>query len=95
MSRVVVQIVHGIFGHTGLRLVVDGQVIDSGEFGGEPEDNCESRDYSWVKSMLVLLAKRLGADAEIERVEVDGATEREERTRYFEAMGAPYTTSKP
>jgi len=36
----------------GVQLVVDGVAIDIGEFGGEPEDNCESRDYSWVVPML-------------------------------------------
>lgn len=83
--------------HTGLRLVVDGEVIDTGDFGGEPEDNIECRDYKWVKTMLVALAKRLGADARIETVEVDGSDDRQLRQNYYAAMAAPYRApeSKP
>lgn len=36
----------------GVQLVVNGVAIDTGDFGGEPEDNCESRDYNWVVPMI-------------------------------------------
>ena len=36
----------------GVALVVAGKVVDEGFFGGEPEDNCECRDYAWVIPML-------------------------------------------
>lgn len=42
-------------------VTVDGTCIGGGGFGGAPEDNCESRDYSWVMPLverLVLLAAR-------------------------------------
>lgn len=92
MSTVIVQLVNPRYdlSHTGLRLIVDGEVIDTGDFGGEPEDNIECRDYKWVKTMLVALAKRLGADARIETVEVDGGDDRELRHNYYAAMAAPY-----
>lgn len=54
-------------GRAELRLRVDGDLIDTGSFGGEPEDNLEYRDYAWVKGMLERLATRLGAHVTIER----------------------------
>jgi len=70
---------------SGIRLVVDGEIVDSGEFGGEPEDNLECRDYKWVKDMLSKLAGELGAQPRIETVEVDGF-----QKEYLAAMAAPY-----
>lgn len=77
---------------TGIRVIVDGEVIGTGDYGGEPEDNCEYRDYKWVKELLVTLARRLGAEATIESVEVDGATERAASEAYYAAMAAKPTT---
>lgn len=73
------------FSHSGIRLVIDGEVVDTGQFGGEPEDNIECRDYKWVKAMLVTLAEKLGARSRIETVEVD-----DQGTAYWAAMAAPY-----
>lgn len=53
-------------GRAELRLLVDGELLDTGVFGGEPEDNTEYRDYAWVKVMLEKLATRLGAHVTIE-----------------------------
>lgn len=87
---VVVQLVSPRFdSRSGLRLVIDGEVVDTGDFGGEPEDNCEYRDYKWVKLMLACLARKLGAEATIETVDVDGDG-RAMRERYYAAMAAPY-----
>jgi len=71
MSRVVIEIINaGASDDCGLRVVVNGECIATGTFGGEPEDNTECRDYSWVKEALVTLAQRLGSIATIERREV-------------------------
>lgn len=90
--RVLAQIIRapsaGWRGMTGIRLIVDGEVIDTGQYGGEPEDNYEYRDYKWVKDMLILLARKLGATASIESVEVDGSTERAASEAYYAAMAA-------
>lgn len=48
-----------------VRVYVDGALIGEGWIGGEPEDNCRSRDYRWVEPLLRELANRLGAEAEI------------------------------
>jgi hypothetical protein len=45
-------------------VMVDGKHLALGSFGGEPEDNCESRDYDWVRPMLRQLAEALGATVE-------------------------------
>lgn len=88
---VVVQLINPRYDtRSGLRLVVDGEVVATGDFGGEPEDNTECRDYKWVKDMLAGLARCLGADARIETVEVDGGDDRELRHNYYTAMAAPY-----
>ncbi|HET9893176.1 MAG TPA: hypothetical protein VFQ42_22050 [Mycobacterium sp.] len=79
----------------GLRLIIDGAVVDTGEFGGEPEDNGECRDYKWVKEMLMLLAKRLGAEATLEVVEVKSDDRGYRSIAYYEAMAAPYTGGAP
>ena len=51
-DRVVVERVLDGETTVGAQLVVDGEVAASGDFGGEPEDNCESRDYNWVVPMI-------------------------------------------
>jgi hypothetical protein len=65
----------------GVRVEVDGQLVTTGDYGGEPEDNCECRTYAWVKEALSDLAKALGAEVVItERYVEDGAE------HYDEAM---------
>lgn len=75
---------------SGIRLVIDGEIVDTGQFGGEPEDNIECRDYKWVKAMLAKLAEQLGAQSRIETVEVDGGSDRNLRANYYAEMAAPY-----
>lgn len=82
-------------GMTGIRVIVDGEVIGTGEYGGEPEDNCEYRDYKWVKVLLVALANKLGASTSIDDVEVDGPTKRAASEAYYAAMAAPAPKDKP
>lgn len=93
MSNVIVQIIRApsasYRGFTGLRLIVDGEIIGTGEYGGEPEDNCEYRDYKWVKTMLVTLANKLGATSKIVELEVDGPSSQAASMAYYEAMAAP------
>lgn len=67
MADVLIEIEQHDDGRAELRLFVDGESIDTGTFGGEPEDNVEYRDYAWVKTMLAKLATRLGANATIVR----------------------------
>lgn len=90
--RVLAQIIRapsaGWRGQTGIRVIVDGEVIGTGDYGGEPEDNCEYRDYKWVKELLVTLAGKLGAEATIESIEVDGPNERAASEAYYTAMAA-------
>lgn len=50
-----------------LELLVDGQTLGYGGYGGEPEDNTRHRDYAWVEELLYQLAKALGADVEVIR----------------------------
>lgn len=98
VSTVQIQIVRapsaGDRGRTGIRVIVDGEVIGTGDYGGEPEDNCEYRDYAWVKELLVDLAKKLGASASIEDIEVDGPTSRAAFEAYYDAMAAPAPTTE-
>ena len=51
-------------GITSIEVELDGQEIGGGTFGGEPEDNTENRDYSWVTPLVKRLAQKLGADVE-------------------------------
>lgn len=51
-----------------IEVLVDGQLVGDGSIGGEPEDNCERRSYSWIRPLLVALAKKLGAEVSEERV---------------------------
>lgn len=92
MTAVTIQIIRapnaGWRGQTGIRLIIDGEVVDTASYGGEPEDNSEYRDYKWVKEMLALLARKLGASASIESIEVDGPTERDASDAYYTAMAS-------
>jgi hypothetical protein len=47
-----------------VEVYVDDELLGSGDFGGEPEDNTEYRDYSWVRPLLAELARQLGAEVE-------------------------------
>lgn len=93
--------------NTGLRLIVNDKLISTGEYGGEPEDNCEYRDYSWVKEVIADCAKAFGAAVEIASVEVSPAiddaliarnwteVEKRQRQAYHEAMAKePTSTGK-
>lgn len=44
-----------------VEVIVDGDVVGAGTFGGEPEDNYEFRDYRWVIPLLKKMAERMGA----------------------------------
>lgn len=68
----------------GLRVVIDGKLLTAEEYGGAPEDNCESRDYSWVKESIALVAKSLGAD-----VVIDEPIEIEKRSEFWNALSGP------
>lgn len=52
-------------------LFVDDELIFSGYYGGEPEDNSRVRDYSWVEDAFATLAKKLGAVVKEEHEEID------------------------
>lgn len=60
---------------SGINIEVDGKLIASGSYGGEPEDNSRLRDYWWVERSLSDLAQALGA--EVETVEVPYCEETE------------------
>jgi hypothetical protein len=47
-----------------LTVKVDGVTVGGGGIGGEPEDNCERRDYSWIRPLIARLSKALGAEVE-------------------------------
>ena len=65
MSKVIIEIVHApLASCDGVRVIVDGRLVTTGEYGGEPEDNCEGRDYAWVKDALADLARALGAEVQ-------------------------------
>lgn len=46
-------------------VLVDGEVVETGSYGGEPEDNTSDRTYAWVSEALVKVARSLGADARV------------------------------
>ena len=43
-------------------VIVNGEVLFRGNYGGEPEDNRRCRTYSWVERALEKLAVKLGAE---------------------------------
>lgn len=47
-----------------VEVFVGDELVGSGYYGGEPEDNSRSRDYSWVESLVEKLALKLGAEVE-------------------------------
>jgi hypothetical protein len=47
-----------------VEVLLDGKPIAEGGMGGEPEDNCEARDWAWVLPCISKLARKLGADVE-------------------------------
>jgi hypothetical protein len=53
-----------------VEVIVDGFLIGSGCYGGEPEDNSRGRDYSWVEPLLKALAEKLGAKVEFEKINI-------------------------
>lgn len=50
------------------KVIVNGQLIGEGVYGGEPEDNIRSRDYKWVETTLVNLANALGSKVEFSKI---------------------------
>ena len=46
----------------GVEVYLDGERIGFGDFGGEPEDNCECRDYRWVIPLVKSISEKLGAN---------------------------------
>ena len=53
-----------------VEVYIDGEKIGEGYYGGEPEDNMRSRTYKWVEPLLKTLAEKLGAEVEIQKIEV-------------------------
>lgn len=51
---------------------INGERIGVGYYGGEREDNSKKRDYRWVAEIVQLVAERLGAEVEHERIHVTG-----------------------
>src|SRR6478736_6063943 len=49
-----------------------GKLIADGRIGGEPEDNCIIRDYSWVPGAFEAIATACGATVTVKHVRVDG-----------------------
>lgn len=45
-----------------INISIDDDFVGMGSFGGEPEDNLESRDYKWVIPLIRKLATALGAE---------------------------------
>lgn len=54
-----------------VEVFVDDELIVTGWYGGEPEDNSRTRDYSWVEAAFATLAKKLGAVVKEEYEEID------------------------
>ena len=53
-----------------VEVFIDGKSLGVEMYGGEPEDNCRGRDYSWVEPLLKQLAELLGAEVEIESINI-------------------------
>ena len=49
-----------------IKVLLDGELIGEGHFGGEPEDNSGFRDYAWVGPLFIKLAEKLGATVSVE-----------------------------
>lgn len=58
-----------------IRVVLDGELVATGSYGGEPEDNSETRDYAWVKEAIAEIAKRLGASVSVEDIEIENESD--------------------
>lgn len=82
MSKVVIKSLSGENNWTNrieeTKVYVDGVLIGTGDYGGEPEDNCRGRDYYWVEPLLRELALKLGAEVTIETGEVQTEDEEED-----------------
>ena len=50
---------------------IDGKRIGGGWYGCEPEDNRRCRTYKWVEQLLKTLAEKLGAEVEIQIIEIE------------------------
>jgi hypothetical protein len=48
-----------------VEVLLDGELLTHGRYGGEPEDQTRCRDYAWVETALTRLAEKLGATVEI------------------------------
>ena len=46
-------------------VIVDGEIIGSGRYGGEPEDNFRFRQYDWVEALIANVCKKLGAEVTV------------------------------
>ena len=53
-----------------VEVFINGKSLGRGVYGGEPEDNSRGRDYSWVEPLLKQLAEELGAEVEIEKINI-------------------------
>lgn len=58
--------------YSDLTLSVDGEMIGTGCFGGEPEDNTKCRTYHWVVPLLKKLAIELGGAVQVFEKTVSG-----------------------
>lgn len=50
--------------HDSVQVFVDDELIGTGYYGGEPEDNSFGRDYSWVEPLIKKLVTKLGIEVE-------------------------------
>lgn len=48
------------------RVYINDILIGEGTYGGDPEDNCSYRTYSWVEPLLLELGRHLDNGAKIE-----------------------------
>lgn len=108
ITKVTIEVVNAaLVGLDGVRVLVDGKVVATGQYGGEPEDNRECRDYSWVKESLRALAEALGAEAQIkftdlatDPTDITGSNwreaEKKQTTAFYDALyrkdATPMTT---
>ncbi|MFA6046553.1 MAG: hypothetical protein WC718_16330 [Phycisphaerales bacterium] len=51
--------------YSTIKIDLDGKQIADGSYGGEPEDNCRTRDYRWVQGVIHDVAEALGARVEV------------------------------
>ena len=66
MNHVTIKIIEAFQGQDILEVRVNGEYIGGGQCGGEPEDNCRTRDWAWVELLLNALTQKLGGELSYE-----------------------------